>query len=164
VLGRRLARCERQVPPLPVELPPYAERWCEAAGAILQAMPAEHRAPVLAELLAGPAQTPLAQRVSDMARRAAYQAETSCARPYRGPLVIPPAVCRLLTELPAGVVQFSCYECAQCGLELPFPEWRAGRAVVPAPVGQVSYLDTCPHCDGAEFGWYVGPSGSQARE
>lgn len=170
-LSRDLARLGADTPPAPPDTPAaFAERWTAAAIAIIAALPDEHADQVLAELtsaeltwedlLAGEGRSPLsplAFRVAAMAKRSAYQTVTYCPRPYRGPLCIPPEVCRLLVELPPDEVLFAHYGCLGCGLDLPYPslaaQQRPGSPAQDRPPGQVGYFAACPHCGGTALGW-----------
>jgi hypothetical protein len=177
-LARDLARLAESAPPAP---PPedtpaaFAERWTKAANAILASMPAEYARSVVQELerpeltwgdlLAGHGRSPLsplAYHVADMAKRAAYQAVTVCARPYTGPLCVPAAVCALLVDLPPDEVLFSAYECAACGLEIPYPSLaavqRPGSLAHDRRPGQVGYFRACPHCGGTALRWAAMPA------
>ena len=93
--------------------------------------------------------SPISIHMNALAWRALWT-RTGEAHPsmgYHGPLAMPEAICRVLTEHPEGAGDLW-RECAQCGLVIP------SKRLDP-PIQSVTCtttLHTCPHCGGTDIG------------
>lgn len=65
---------------------------------------------------------------------------------HRGPIALPPEICRIIEENPG--VNFS-HQCGDCGLPIPVKPLKTPDG---DPIKDRSYFTSCPHCGGTDLG------------